>query len=507
MRNIEEPMTNSNKRAPVFKSGKVCLASLLVLVLNQVSVFGQTNSSNKVSAGKIEKGLTQAVAFYSGLAVNGGYVYFYSPDGKTRRLGEGFATPTQVWVQPPGTPTVGEAFLDAHEATGNPQFLVAASYAGTALAYGQLKSGGWTNMIDFDPSSKSAGLYRNGKGRGKNNSSLDDDQTGAALRFLIRLDHALKQQNRIISECVQIGLTSLLNAQFPNGAFPQVWNGPVEKQPIVRAQFPDYDWKTENRIKNYWDLYTINDNVTGSVARTLIVAHQIYGEDKYLESLKRLGQFLVLAQMPDPQPGWAQQYDYQMRPVWARRFEPPAVCSDETQETINTLMLISAYTSDKKFLAPIPSALRWLKKCAPEGQELARYYELKTNRPLYMNRNGKNYFLTYSDKNLPSHYGWKIGNRVKTLDQRYADLSANKFTFQTLLESIDGQFRIGEKQAMELVESLDDQGRWKTQYQGERLVGQPKFEAKEQYLSSRTFANNVRKLSRFLQRTKSDKTN
>ena len=30
-------------------------------------------------------------------------------------------------------------------------------------------------------------------------------------------------------------------------------------------------------------------------------------------------------QMPDPQPGWAQQYDYDMRPMWARKFEPAAI--------------------------------------------------------------------------------------------------------------------------------------------------------------------------------------
>ena len=40
---------------------------------------------------------------------------------------------------------------------------------------------------------------------------------------------------------------------------------PVPKQPVVRASFPSYDWRTEGRVKNYWDMYTLNDNVAGNV--------------------------------------------------------------------------------------------------------------------------------------------------------------------------------------------------------------------------------------------------
>jgi hypothetical protein len=99
----------------------------------------------------------------------------------------------------------------------------------------------------------------------------------------------------------------LLKAQFPNGAFPQGWTGPVEKQPVVKARFPDYDWRTEGKIKEYWTAYTLNDNVAGTVADALIVAHQVYKDEKYKAALAKLGDFLILAQMPDPQPGWCQQ--------------------------------------------------------------------------------------------------------------------------------------------------------------------------------------------------------
>ena len=128
--------------------------------------------------------------------------------------------------------------------------------------YGQLKSGGWTNSIDFDPKSKFVADYRNDRGRGKNNSSLDDGQTQSAILLMVKADKALGFKNQPIHQSAVIALDALLRAQFPNGGFPQVWTGPVEEQPLIKASYPDYDWRTEGRIKNYWDMYTLNDNVS-----------------------------------------------------------------------------------------------------------------------------------------------------------------------------------------------------------------------------------------------------
>ena len=85
-----------------------------------------------------------ATFFRSKVASHGGYVYYYSIDLK-QRWGEGVATSEQIWVQPPGTPTVGVAYLRAYEATGNRFYLDAATEVAETLVYGQLESGGWTN--------------------------------------------------------------------------------------------------------------------------------------------------------------------------------------------------------------------------------------------------------------------------------------------------------------------------------------------------------------------------
>ena len=66
----------------------------------------------------------------------------------------------------------------------------------------------------------------------------------------------------------------------------------------------------------------------------------------YLESLQKAGWFMIMSQLPPPQPGWAQQYNQYLQPAWARSFEPPAVCSLVTIRNIHTLIELYTYTND-----------------------------------------------------------------------------------------------------------------------------------------------------------------
>lgn len=442
--------------------------------------------------------MRKAAGFYrTEVASHGGYVYYYSVDLK-QRWGEGRAAADQIWVQPPGTPTVGMAYLKAYEATGDQFYLEAAIEAAEALVYGQLQSGGWTNSIDFNPRGRVA-LYRNGKGRGKNNSSLDDGQTQSAIRLLAFVDEALGFEHQGIHESVLFALDALLAAQFPNGAFPQVWTGPVGRQPVIKADYPNYDWRTEGRIKNYWDMYNLNDNVAGYVAQTLIDAHKIYGDERYKAAVRRLGDFLLLARMPDPQPAWAQQYNFDMYPIWARQFEPPAIAGDESQEVIETLMEIYVATGDRKYLDPIPGALAYLRRSLlPDGQ-LARFYELRTNRPLYMSRRGNVYSLTYDDSNPPGHYGWKIASRLDVLETRCRWLKHGGDS-----AAVAQTEAVLELDVRQIINDLDERGRWISTYAGERLVGRPKFQLGRHYIASEIFSRNIETLSRYLLEIKSD---
>ena len=465
--------------------------SLAVGVFLVASAVAGAAEPDRKLAGEAQGAIHRAVEyFHSRVAVHGGYVYYVSLDGRTR-LGEGVASPDQIWVQPPGTPSVGLALLKAYRATGDEKILAAAREAGAGLIYGQLKSGGWRNAVDFDPRGKLAAAYRNGKGKnkGQNTSTLDDGITQTALQFLMRLDEALRFQDTEVHEAAQLGLNSLLAAQFPNGAFPQVWTGPASDQPIKKASYPDYDWRTENRIKEYWNLYTLNDQLAGDVTETLLVAQEVYKDGRPLAAIRRLGDFLILAQMPDPQPAWAQQYNYDMHPCWARKFEPPAVTANESQDVIETLMVICETTGDRKYLGPIPRALAYLKKSLlPDGQ-LARFYELKTNNPLYMDRN---YQLTFDDSDVPTHYGWKGKSRLAAIEKRYDELAAGK-------SRPDAPRTVNADEVRKIIDALDQEGRWVSVYGGEGLTGQPKFRAGDTYISSETFNRNIERLADFIE--------
>src|SRR5262245_41598843 len=122
----------------------------------------------------------------------GGYGWSYLPDF-SRRWGEMEAYETMIWVQPPGTATVGQLFLDAYAATGDDYYYDAAARAGEALALGQHASGGWNYMIDF---AGEASLRRWYQTIGKNgwrleefqhfydNATFDDGGTAESTRFL-----------------------------------------------------------------------------------------------------------------------------------------------------------------------------------------------------------------------------------------------------------------------------------------------------------------------------------
>src|SRR4051812_14595758 len=221
------------------------------------------------------KGVMRKAAEYyrNKVALRGGYVYYYSPDLKLR-YGEGIATPTQIWVQPPGTPTVGLAYLAAYRATGDKFYLDAAREAGEALMYGQLKSGGWQNCIDFDSRGR-VNLYRNGKGGGQNNSTLDDNISQSAIRFMARLDEAFEFKDPKVHDSATIALEALLKAQFANGAFPQIWTGPVAPVEVKKASYPDYDYRNEGKVKEYWNMFTLNDGLAGTVSDTLLTAEAV----------------------------------------------------------------------------------------------------------------------------------------------------------------------------------------------------------------------------------------
>ena len=78
------------------------------------------------------------------VSTEGGYVWSYLSD-LSRRWGEMEARPTMIWVQPPGTTTMGHLFLDAYHATGDEYYYRAAAKAGDALILSSEPLTAWRN--------------------------------------------------------------------------------------------------------------------------------------------------------------------------------------------------------------------------------------------------------------------------------------------------------------------------------------------------------------------------
>jgi len=440
-----------------------------------------------------------ATFFHQTVAIEGGYVFRYSSD-LTFQEGEVKTGKSTVWIEPPSTPAVAMAMLEAFQRTGNQECLAAAKDAAECLIRGQLHSGGWSNGIEFDKDERLKNAYRvDGpiRSKARNVTTLDDNKTQACVKFMMGLDQELKFSDERIHQATQYVLEALLEAQYPNGGWPQGFSQAPNREdfPIVKASYPS-SWSRTHPNVDYKGYYTLNDNTHVDTLKMMFLAFDIYGDKRYKESAIKGAEFLLLAQMPDPQPAWAQQYNAEMQPAWARRFEPPSVSGGESQKVIDILLTMYQNTSDSRFLESAKRALDYLQKSIRPDGNLVRFYELQSNRPLYFT---KDYKLAYDDKDVPTHYGFVISSSLKKLDDRYkklAALSPSKLSEYAarlnLPRPID---RPDEKTVRKVIEGLDERGAW---VQSGKLQSQDSKSESAKIIESKAFIQNLGILSQYL---------
>jgi hypothetical protein len=415
--------------------------------------------------------------FHDKLSVQGTYVWAYSPDLSIRR-GEGGKVDASIgWVQPPGTPAIGASFLRIYEATGDSKWLEAARESAAALVSTQLLSGGWYYHVDTDPQQRSQWCYRAGgpspvecqdiEGNKKKNLTMfDDATTQSVLNFLIWLDEVQDGKNEAVRGSIDYSLEKLLASQYPNGAWPNVLGRRPKKEvldkivPGKAASIPADPWPRE-WVKPSGSVYFItNDNAMRDIVHVLLNAERRFGRKDVLEAAVRMGDFLLAAQLPAPQRGWAQTYDVSVQPIWGRKLEPPSVASSETAGTIDALLLLYRRTGEKRFLDGAREAANWLKQVRLHDGTWARFYELSTNRPLYIN---KNYEVSYSDEDLHKGYSYKGEFGISDLLNRVDRIVAGQpDPVPPYWESKTDQLSDAalEQRVGALLRLQDDQGRW-----------------------------------------------
>lgn len=449
-------------------------------------------------AAQSRAGMAKATGYIRSIATEGGYLWRYSAD-LSRRAGENVATATQIWIQPPGTPAVGMAMLRAYEATREPRYLAAARDAADALARGQLESGGWNYMVEFDPAQRGRYRYRIDTPRAaggpttspapSNVSTYDDNNTQSVLRFLLALVDVIKTapadpRDGRIRETLEYGLKQFVAGQYPIGAWPQRWDGTAhdpKTYPVLDATIPT-DYPRTHPNTSYMGFYTLNDNTQRDCIQTLMDAHRRTGKAEYLEAARRGADFLVRAQLPAPQAGWSQQYNPAMQPAWARAFEPPCVTSSEGAAALNLLIDMYLQFGDAKYLQRVPEAIAWFRKSEISPGVWARMYELGSNKPIYGDRDGKiHYTLAELSEERRTGYSWQGNYGIPAILERaegvmkvgrdtwQADHTAKPPTAEekaTRARGMEGQVR-------QILSQLDDQGRWMSTNSARPFQNQP----------------------------------
>ncbi len=396
-----------NRRFLLGAAAASALASAVPAVARVVPPAVQTPDRAAILAA-----MKKAAAFMTDeVAVGGGYVWNVLPDF-SRRWGELEASPTIIWVQPPGTATVGHAFLDAYHATGDEQFYEAAKSAADALVRGQHPRGGWNYVIDTageDSLRRWYETYGHNAWRMEEyhrfygNATFDDAGTAEASQLLLRV--YLEKRERKYRAPLDKAIQFVLDAQYPNGGWPQ--------------RFPFVEGGGVHGHADYTPYITFNDDVAGENIEFLLYAHQALGSNdrRLVDAIERGMDIYVKTQQPMPQPAWGlQHFPDTLKPAPARTIEPQAFATHTTATNIRSMIGFYRLTGDSKFLARLSEALDWLDQVrtpqnliAP-GRTHPTFILEGSNTPIYIHRRGSNitngqYYADANPTNLIVHYG------------------------------------------------------------------------------------------------------
>lgn len=443
-------------------AGKHIVMSMLLLTCGAVSASSQPSRDTVLKAMKsAAKFMAEDVSF------RGGYVYQYSAD-LSRQWGEIPARPTQIWTQPPGTPTVGILYLEAYRTTGDPLFLDYAECAADALIFGQHPAGGWHYLIDFDMpgirkwydevASKCWGWEEYYHYYG--NCTFDDQSTSEPTRFLLELYMTTLDPKYRVPLLKALGF--ILEAQYPNGGWPQ-------RYPLMN----DYP---HDGHPDYTSYYTYNDGVISENIDILIDAWERLGSEEYREAAIRGMDFYLISQLPKPQAGWAQQYTMDMQPGAARTYEPAALNVQDSVSNMYDLMKFYTITGDKRYLKPIPDAIEWLEQSVINTDPSKNYthtgfYEPGTNKPLYYHFEGTSPedYRFWFDQDMTGAWWYRrtANPDIAKIRRDYERVSAltprqAKAEYEAKKNAAGKVSRVDPEKVQTIISSLDTRGAWIT---------------------------------------------
>jgi PelA/Pel-15E family pectate lyase len=294
----------------------------------------------------------------------------------------------------------------------------ARAIANSVIQY-QSTHGGWPKSTDLArPPLTPGDIPDEGGGRA---NSLDNDATTLPIEFLARVIHATGDEKYKVA--FNRGLDYIFSAQYPNGGWPQFWPLRGDKY-YSRITYNDGAMiRVMNLLQdvtsgNY--PYSFVDKERRSRANDAIQL----GIDCILNSqIKQNGNLTV----------WCAQHDeHTLEPAWARAYEPPSLSGGESVDIVQFLMSVD--DPSPEILKSIEGAIKWFwevpitdmrleSRSNPDGRRerflvndpdapllWARFYELGTNRPLYLDRDSKFRYdfteISYERRSGYSYHGY-----------------------------------------------------------------------------------------------------
>jgi PelA/Pel-15E family pectate lyase len=308
---------------------------------------------------------------------------------------------------PPGRGTRGLALNKAASWYSSSEAL---RLAGIIVSF-QTPAGGWSKNLDLTQHQRAPGeMFATGNlSRFATSTDLDlphdpdwnyvgtfdNGATITQLRFLAKIiSTGEKKHGDVFHTSFLRGLDYIFAAQFPNGGWPQVW--PLQG--------------------GYHDGITFNDGAMTGILDLLSDVAEAKAEFKFVPDMIReraatslqQGLACVLATqiiVAGQRTAWGQQYDaLTLQPSSARNYEMPSLSSGESAGVMLCLMRLPK--PDAEVIAAVHAAAAWFERAAihdqsyqrigDDGPQLvatpgsgpiwSRYYEIKTNRPIFGDR-------------------------------------------------------------------------------------------------------------------------
>jgi PelA/Pel-15E family pectate lyase len=263
----------------------------------------------------------------------------------------------------------------------------------------QSPTGGWSKNQDRRQPPRVKGQYYVAGENGESFTgwgTFDNGATQQELAFLARVQAAHPGADGDVYRAAFLkGVSFILAAQYPNGAWPQVY-------PLMGG---------------YHDAMTYNDDAFANQATLLRRIGTRQGDYAFVPvevarranvAADRAMQILLKSQVviDGRKTIWAQQIDpITLEPVGARNFEPPALAASESAGLL--VFLMQQPNPNREMQEAIHAAIAWLKaRAIPDvdftriptdpgrvlvkkpgaGPLWSRYYDLKTQEPIFGDR-------------------------------------------------------------------------------------------------------------------------